>query len=168
MDQSAELAKAEEEARLKAEQWANEVAYLEAQGINVPYWESGCRSSNYTFMSYTAVTSRRSSQWGLLRGDSCYTDSVTGIRMVGDRYCIAVGTYYAPCVGTKLDVVFADNTILKCIVGDFKSNDDTDSSNRYQIYDGSVIEFIVDRSIFKGVSQYPIHDLEIRKIIQVD
>lgn len=162
--------KAEEEARLaaeKAQREAEERAYLESQGINVPYYESGCNSSNYTYMSYTAVTNTSSPQYRLLRGSSCYTDSVSGIRMVDNRYCIAVGTYYAPCIGTKLDVVFEDGTVLKCIVGDFKSDRHTDSSHRYQAQDGSVIEFIIDRSTFEGVSQYPVHGLGIRKIVQV-
>lgn len=135
---------------------------------NVPNWKEGCISEKITFMDYRAVTCQTSNQWKLLRSDECYTGN-RGIRMIGDRYCIAVGTYYAPSVGTKLDLVMADGSVLKCIVGDFKADHDTDSNNQFQAYDGSVAEFIIDGEVFYDTSQYPEEcGQEIIKIVQVE
>ena len=151
--------------KLAEQKWQEEVAYLESQGCNVPNWEDGCRSYFYSYMPYTAVTSKSSPQYKLLRSDSCYTSN--GLRMVDNRYCIAVGTYYASHVGEKLDVVFDDGSILQCIVGEFKSDKNTNPTHQYHMSDGSVIEFIVDYSEFQGISSFPVQGKSITKVIKV-
>ena len=75
--------------------------------------------------------------------------------MVGDRYCIAVGSGYTKVIGTKIDVVLESGKIIKCILGDAKSDQHTDlethtyhvggyDHGKYYPPDGSVIEFVVD------------------------
>lgn len=121
----------------------------------VPDGEGVCNSANFTYMAYTAVTSRNSGQYKLLYGDSAYTDTVTGLRMVDGRYCIAVGTFYASKIGTKINLVMENGGVVECILGDVKSDEHTDPTHRYQKYDGSVAEMIVDYNYFKSTSQYP-------------
>lgn len=121
----------------------------------VPDGEGVCNSANKTWMAYTAVTSRTSAQWKLLRGSSAYTDATTGLRMVDGRYCIAVGSFYCSTIGTKINLVMENGSVVECIMGDQKADIHTDPTNRYQAEDGSVVEMIVDRSVFHGTDQYP-------------
>lgn len=121
----------------------------------VPDGEGVCNSANKTYMAYTAVTSVNSNQYRLLYGDSAYTDKTTGLRMVDGRICIAVGTFYASNIGTKLNLVMANGSVVECILGDVKSDAHTDPTHRYQAQDGSVAEMIVDYSYFHSTSQYP-------------
>lgn len=133
-------------ARDKAD--ARERALCDAADYNVPDGVGVCNSRQRTYMGYTAVTSRTSAQYKLLNGPSAWTDEATGFRMVDDRYCIAVGSGYSKKIGTKIDLVMSDGSIIKCITGDAKKDDDTDSTHRYQRWDGSVAEFIVDWRYF--------------------
>lgn len=146
--------------------WDEETAYCMSHPDNVLDGVGICNSDNITYMRYTCVTSVTSKQYKLLRGSDCYTDMETGIRMVGDRYCIAVGTGYASEIGTKIDVVMESGEIVKCILGDVKSDAHTDSATHtyhvggyvedvYYEGDGSVVEMIVDPAYFSSTSQYP-------------
>lgn len=121
----------------------------------VPDGEGICQSEKKTYMSYRKVTSVTSAQYALLYSDICYTDPVTGIRMVGDRYCIAVGTGYASRIGTKIDLQMENGSTVNCILGDVKSDMHTDETHRYQAFDGSVVEMIIDPDVFGGTQQYP-------------
>lgn len=123
--------------------------------FEVPNSESGCLSYKFTWMDYKTITSKSSNQYVLQNSDECYTCPVTGIRMVGDRYCIAVGTGYASEIGTKINLVMANGSVIKCILGDVKSDSHTDETNRYHFVDGSVAEFIVDDSVFTSTEMYP-------------
>lgn len=135
----------------KKRQEAAEIAVCRAASKNVPNDEPGCRSHVKTYMAYTAVTSKNSNQYKFLYSDKCYTDPKTGLRMSDGRYCIAVGTGYCSKIGTKINLVLEDGSIIKCILGDVKSDAHTDSSHRYHAIDGSVAEFIVDYSIFNDL-----------------
>ena len=70
-----------------------------------------------------------------------------GIRMIGDRYCVAVGQAFCTKIGTKIDFIVqhedGSKSKIKCILGDCKANCDTDGTNIYG-NDSSVAEFIVD------------------------
>lgn len=136
---------------IKAQQEAAEMAVCNAASENVPNSTPGCRSEVKTYMGYTAVTSKNSPQYKLLNSESCYTDPATGLRMVDGRYCIAVGTAYCSTIGTKIDLVLSDGSVVKCILGDVKADCDTDPTNRFHATDGSVAEFIVDNNVFKKV-----------------
>ena len=85
-------------------------------------------------------------QSALSRGSSAYTGNYC-LRMVDDRYLVALGTYYKATIGQYLDIALEDGTIIPCILGDVKSDRDTDENNQYQKYDKSVMEFIVDSPI---------------------
>ena len=118
---------------------------------SVPNNESGCRSQFKSYMSYSAVTDESSDQYKLLNADSCYTNSENGLRMVGDRYCIAVGTGYCAEIGTWIDVVLENGNVIKCILSDIKANQHTDAFHRYHSVDGSVVEIVIDKEVFDEV-----------------
>lgn len=93
-----------------------------------------------SYMSYKKITDRSSKQYNIQT--KSYTDE-NGLRVYNDRYCVAVGTYFTSKVGTYIDVELDDGTILPCVVGDIKSDVDTDANN-IQGNDSSIVEFIVD------------------------
>ena len=97
-------------------------------------------SSFKSYMSYRAITDKSSKQYKLQK--KAKTNS-KGIRTVNGRYCIAMGSYYATKIGTKIDLVMKNGKTIKCILADQKADKDTDSAHRYTS-DGSIVEFIVD------------------------
>lgn len=104
-------------------------------------------NGNKAYMDWECISDYNSNQYALQ--EQAYTDLETGIRMVGDRYCIAIGQYYTNIVGTKIDLIVQhpdkSKSKIKCILGDCKANVDTDITNMYAL-DGSVSEFIVNTS----------------------
>ena len=66
--------------------------------------------------------------------------------MVDDRYCVAMGSYWATEIGTKMDIYLETGEVLHVILGDTKQNCHTDSTHRYGSENHDVIEFIVDMS----------------------
>ena len=70
------------------------------------------------------------------------TDS-KGFRVVGGRYCIAVGSAIGEEIGTYIDLVLENGTVIPCVMGDQKADCDTDWSNQ-RTSNGCVSEFIVD------------------------
>ena len=148
---------------------------------NVPNDVSGCKSEVRSFMGYHKITSKTSPQYALQHNEDTYTDAKTGIRMHRGRYCIAVGTGYTATIGTKIDLVFEDGSILQCILGDVKSDYHTDTTHRFHvggydhgIYyegDGSVAEFIIDYEVFnRNTKRNPVNTAlnqfgKIRKVV---
>ena len=121
----------------------------------VPNDIEGCKSWNFTYMAYTKVTNKSSAQYQFLYNDDlCYSDPLTGIRMSQGRYCIAVGSFYATQIGQKLDLVLTNGEVIKCILGDCKSDNHTDPTHRFHAVDGSVAEFVVDYDYFSSTSQW--------------
>lgn len=118
--------------------------------MDVPNWDVNCNSWFKSYMPYTAVTDTSSRQYKLLNGSEAYTDDNTGIRMVGDRYCIALGSYYTTEIGQKVDLVLDNGNVIKCVLGDCKADCDTNASNQYA-GSGDVAEFIVDYNIFNNL-----------------
>lgn len=68
-----------------------------------------------------------------------------GLRIVDNRYCIAIGTYFNAPVGTYVDLHLKNGTTIPCIVGDIKANKDTDKKNIFT-RNGCCSEFIVDEA----------------------
>ena len=107
------------------------------------------RSEFKSYMRYTAVTSKSSPQYKLLNSEDAYTDD-NGLRLYKGRYCIAMGSGFADKIGTKIDLILSNGTILQCILGDQKANCDTTKNNMCCKSNGSIAEFIVDYSVFLG------------------
>ena len=142
---------AAEEERARQERAAAEQALCDNAPINIPVVAN---RTAHPYMPYKAVTSRGTTQYKLLHGADAHSDVVTGLRMVGDRYCIAIGQGYGLRAGDKVDVVLEDGTYIKCIVGDMKAIVDTDPTRKYQNTDRNVVEMIVDYRVFKNPNQY--------------
>jgi len=77
-----------------------------------------------------------------------HLDYHSGVWMVGNRYCIAIGSYYTKKIGVKVDLVLSLNGrkhTLKCITADSKA--DKDTINNHKVHkDGSIVEFVVNTS----------------------
>lgn len=100
-------------------------------------------TSMKSYMSYKKITNKSSKQYELQQRNDVYTDS-EGFRKIGDRYIIAIGTYYSETIGDCIRVELSEGGIFEAIVGDIKDNRHTDNKNQKHKVDGSVIEFIVD------------------------
>ena len=109
-----------------------------------PNWVEMDVPSNNSFKSYmdcSTITDETSPQYQL-KFD--YLSSASGIMVVDDDcYVIALGTYYTTEIGTRVDLVMENGSIVRCVVGDIKANEHTDSANQQHLYDNSVVEFIV-------------------------
>ena len=97
-----------------------------------------------TYAYYTAVTARSSQQYKLLNSEVCYTDDKTGIRMIDDSYCVALGSYYGSKIGQKYYVTFSSGNTIKVILCDQKSNRHTDKKHQYAVKNKDIIEFYID------------------------
>lgn len=107
-------------------------------------------SGNFkTYMDYRAITDTSSPQYNLQL--KAYTGEM-GIRKIGDRYMVALGTYYAK-VGDEFDITLSTGKIIHAIVGDIKSNVHTDKTNRFIVHNGNIVEFIVCTSSMPSLNK---------------
>lgn len=99
-----------------------------------------------SYMDARKITDRSSKQYAM---KSQYHLDKTGVWMIGDRYCAAIGQYYSKRAGTKFDVILKNKNgklhTLKCISADEKARKDTIMGDRVHS-DGSMLEFIVNTS----------------------
>lgn len=95
-----------------------------------------------SYMDYRMITSIDSMQY-ILQSDYAYTGNY-GIRMVRDRYCIAVGSHFTSTIGQYIDLVLENGVIIPCILADQKADAHTDSDNIVTIHNGCMSEFVVD------------------------
>ena len=94
-----------------------------------------------SYMDYRCITLKSSNQYRL-QESLAYTDEI-GLRMVNDRYCVALGSYYTTVVGQYVDIELENGAIIKGILADLK--DDRHTDEKHQINpNGSVLEFVVD------------------------
>lgn len=94
-----------------------------------------------SYMSYTSITDKTSTQYKVRQ--LAYTDEY-GFRKIEDRYCVAVGTSITSTIGTYIDVVLQNGTVIPCVVGDIKADIDTNSDNITTSSNGCVCEYLVD------------------------
>lgn len=103
-----------------------------------------------SWMPYTAITNQSSKQFKLQQ--KAYTGKF-GIRQVNGRYCIAVGSYYTTKIGTYIDLILENGTVIPCILADCKADMHTDQNN-ILTFDGSLAEFIVDSNKLSHSAMY--------------
>ena len=118
--------------------------------------------SSNTFKSYedaNCITDSTKLAQGRLKKK--YHLDKSGVWMVGNRYCIAVGSYYTKKIGVKIDLVLSHNGrkhTLKCITAD--SKDDSDTVNNHRVHkDGSIVEFVVKTSALPRKARYTYSDV---------
>ena len=124
----------------------------------------------HPYMDYKKITSKASRQWAVVNSDDAHSDPTTGLRMVGNRYCIAIGQGYGMCAGDKVDVVLSDGSYIPCILGDMKAVIDTDEFMQYHLSDHDVVEMIVDDTVFYDTSQYlaVFRGLPVVKLVKIE
>lgn len=96
-----------------------------------------------TYMDYDTIKSYVSNQYKLQT--LAQTDK-NGLRVVNNRYCIAIGTYFNAPVGQYVDIVLSNGTVIPCIIGDIKANIHTDVNNIFTTASNCCTEFIVETS----------------------
>lgn len=99
------------------------------------------QSTFKSYESYKNITQKTSSQYKLQQ--KAYTGDY-GIRMVEDRYCVAMGSYWATEIGTKMDVYLESGEVIKVILGDNKQDCHTMENHKVGCDNRDVLEFIVN------------------------
>lgn len=133
--------------------YGDSVAYININYINnekLQYLEYSVPSNRgfKSFMPYKAITSKSSPQYKL-QYNYAYTGNY-GIRQIDGRYCVALGTAFNASVGTYVDLVLANGTVIPCILSDVKADCDTESNNIVTAHNGCVSEFLVDKSVLES------------------
>lgn len=95
-----------------------------------------------SWMPYTAITNRSSPQYKLQK--KAYTDE-NGLRKIGEDYCVAMGTFYSSTIGDRFQITMSSGITFTVIISDVKSDRHTDSTHRYTVSNGCVMEFLVDK-----------------------
>lgn len=117
--------------------------YLEAEkGITVEVPEG--LGNVHTYMGWQCITAVSSNQYKLRTAAGMNFDE-EGFAKIGDRYVIACTTTFGN-VGDFIDVYQKDGTILKCVIGDIKNQND-DGCTKWGHNNGDcIIEFVVDKN----------------------
>lgn len=159
----------QEKERIEEEKECEELKRLESSPPNVPNDDPYCKSYAFSYMYGMNITSVNSRQYSFLHSNDIHADENGFFIDKDGRLLVAVGTFYADNIGDKVDIMFDDGSVMKCVVGDFKSDHHTDSSHRYYYGyfdyqdvdgitleplwvqgDGSVLEFILDYDSWNG------------------
>ena len=107
------------------------------------------KDPNYTGMkkweSYTSIKSTYGRSYEITHSEEAYTDK-DGFRMIANRYLLSVGSGVCKTIGTYLDVVLENGTVIECIMGDGQPDQYSDPVNHiFTIIDKNYCcsEFIV-------------------------
>lgn len=116
--------------------------------INVP---SGL-GAIHTYMGWQMITSTTSTQYKLREQAGMNFDE-EGFGIINGRYVIACTTTFGQ-VGDYVDFYQADGSIIPCIIGDIKNQNDA-GCNEWGHLDGTcIIEFVVDKTTWYN----PMHE----------
>lgn len=97
-----------------------------------------------TYMGWQCITNTESTQYKLMQTAGMNFDD-EGFGIIGDRYVVATTTTYGD-VGDYIDVYQEDGTVLNCIIGDIKNQND-EGCNKWGHLDGQcVLESVVDKN----------------------
>lgn len=118
------------------------IPIVEKPAVN-EYSISENASTFKSWMPYTAITNRASAAYK--QQQFAYTDK-NGLRKIGDDYCVAMGTYYSSTIGDRFKITMDTGKTFTVIISDIKSNMHTDSTHRYTISNGCMMEFVIDGS----------------------
>lgn len=97
-----------------------------------------------SYENYKKITCKSSKQYKLQ--EKAITNEL-GIREYNGKVMVAIGTGYGCNVGDEIEVCLEGFSTFRAVVGDIKSDMDTDITNTYHESDKSVIEFIVDTEV---------------------
>lgn len=108
-----------------------------------------------SYMDYTMITDTTSQQYKLQSSNAITGEY--GIRMVNDRYCIALGSFFTSnltnYIGQYVDLVLENGTIIPCILADQKADIHTDENNIITTHNGCVAEFVVETELLDELTR---------------
>lgn len=105
--------------------------------FDVPEADTGFKA----YMDFRSIKDRTTAQYRLQQ--EAWTDE-QGFRRLGDRYMIALGTFYSKQCGSVFRITLESGASFEAVVADIKADADTDTLHQH--HDGNVVEFIVDVS----------------------
>ena len=117
----------------------NDTKPSEIANMSLTEWSVGYGSYK-CYMDYRCITDTSSPQWQLQQG--AWTDE-NGLRRVGDRYCVALGSYFGSTIGANYIIELEHGERFKAILADQKADQDTNAEHTADM-NGAVIEFVVD------------------------
>lgn len=97
----------------------------------------------HTYMGWQCITAVSSRQYKLRTAAGMNFDE-EGFAKIGDRYVVATTTTFGN-VGDFIDVYQEDGTIIKCVIGDIKSQGDAGCTEWGHNNGRCVVEFVVDK-----------------------
>jgi hypothetical protein len=101
-----------------------------------------------TLLRHNLIKRKTSDQYKLQQ--NAWTDD-EGFRRYEEFYMIALGTYYVDYIGQRFDILFEDGSLIRAVIGDVKWDDGTDAKRQYHLCDLSIVEFIIDESVFDPI-----------------
>lgn len=108
--------------------------------------------SVHSYMGWQCITATSSKQYKLREVAGMSFDE-EGFAKIGDRYVVAVTTTFGN-VGDYIDVYQEDGTVIKCIIGDIKNQNDAGCTVWGHNNGQCVVEFVVNKSIWYGNSMH--------------
>lgn len=129
--------------------------YLRKNKIKYKIYSSPSNNSFKSYEDADCITDSTTLPHGRLK-KKYHLDQSSGVWMIDNRYCIAVGSYYTDKLGVKIDLVLSHNGrkhTLRCITADSKADKDTVNNHRVH-KDGSVVEFIVKTNYLPYKARY--------------
>lgn len=105
--------------------------------FDVPEADTGFKA----YMDFRSIKDPTTAQYRLQQ--EAWTDE-QGFRRFGDRYMIALGTFYSKQCGRVFRITLESGANFEAVVADIKADADTDTLHQH--HEGNVVEFIVDVS----------------------
>lgn len=97
-----------------------------------------------SMMDYQKVTNKTSKQYGYILLSEL--EEFSGLMTYQGRYMVAMGSFYG-ALGTKYDVLLTNGEIIRVVVTERKDDKHTDEKNQYQKWDGSILEFVINKEV---------------------
>lgn len=140
------------------------IAELEGTTINLPPGLGNVHS----YMGWQCITATTSTQYKLREVAGMNFDE-DGFAKIGDRYVVATTTTFGK-VGDYIDVYQEDGTVIKCIIGDIKNQNDAGCNEWGHDNGHCVVEFVVDKASWYGTNKtvngiHPEFNKNITKIV---
>lgn len=97
-----------------------------------------------TYMGWQCITNTSSQQYKLMQTAGVNFDE-EGFGIIGDRYVVATTNTYGN-VGDYIDVYQEDGSVLKCVIGDIKNQNDAGCNKWGHLNGTCVLESVVDKN----------------------
>ena len=127
--------------------------YISNKELECIYYKAPGTTGFKSFMDYNTITNVGSKQYEIQNAYAITGEY--GIRMVDNRYCIALGSYFNCDIGQYVDLILNNGTVIPCVLSEFKDDAHTDYYNIITLQNGCMSEFIVNvDSLNDNVKKY--------------